>query len=316
MDSSSRSTASLGLIGNPTDVNRPTTAGTALLGGGGDVDAAFRWMINKSGGGNFVVIRATGTAAYNEYIYNLGSVSSVETLLIDSRTLAEDSAVERTILNAEALFISGGDQANYVNFWKGTKVQNAINYLRNIKQVPVGGTSAGCAILGEIYFSALFDTVTSAQTLVNPYDQRVTLGYRDFLIQPYLNQVVTDSHFTNRDRHGRMVTFLARIMKDHNIFPQGIGLDEATALCIDSDGIGKVYGSGSAYFFSPNGVSSTPEVCLPNLPLEWYRNKQAVSVYKVKGTDNGSNYFDLNTWKPHMAQSPSYYYVKNGRLYT
>lgn len=43
------------------------------MGGGTDVDAAFKWMIERSGGGNFVVIRTAGTDAYNPYIYNLGN---------------------------------------------------------------------------------------------------------------------------------------------------------------------------------------------------------------------------------------------------
>ena len=150
-----RSTASLGLVGDPADVTSTTVGGTAILGGGRDVDEVFQWMINKAGGGDFVVIRATGTDAYNSYIYELGTINSVETLLINSRTLANDPDVEKTLLDAEAVFISGGDQANYVNFWKDTKVQYALNYLRNVKQIPLGGTSAGCAVLGGVYFSAI-----------------------------------------------------------------------------------------------------------------------------------------------------------------
>ena len=64
---------SLGRVGSPADVNTAVSAGTVLMGGGADVDAAFTWMIDKSGGGDFVVIRATGTDAYNSYIYGLGS---------------------------------------------------------------------------------------------------------------------------------------------------------------------------------------------------------------------------------------------------
>ena len=90
------------------DVNTACTAGTVLMGGGADVDAAFTWMINKSGGGDFVVIRATGTNAYNNYIYGLGSANSVETFLINSITLANDSAIVQTIRKAEAVFFAGG----------------------------------------------------------------------------------------------------------------------------------------------------------------------------------------------------------------
>ncbi|HEX8618930.1 MAG TPA: peptidase, partial [Thermoanaerobaculia bacterium] len=55
------------VTGSSADVTTTTSAGTVLMGGGSDVAAAFQWMIGKSGGGDFVVIRATGTDAYNPW---------------------------------------------------------------------------------------------------------------------------------------------------------------------------------------------------------------------------------------------------------
>ena len=311
-----RITASLGLIGDAADVNTTTVGGTVLAGGGTDVDDAFRWMIKKSGGGDFVVLRATGTNAYNQYIYDLGSVNSVETLLINSRTLANDLEVERTILNAEAIFISGGDQANYVNFWKDTRMHHALNYLRNTKRIPMGGTSAGCAVLSGVYFSALVGSITSSEALTNPYSKYLTLGYNDFLDQPFLANVVTDTHFDNRNRHGRLMTFLARMSHDNGIVAHGIGLDESAAVCIEPNGIGRVYGSGTAYFLNQNGVSSTPETCLPGSLLDWYRGQRAVRVYKVRGDPSGNNVFDLSTWAYGIGGMHMYQYVRFGVLYT
>ncbi|CAF1413538.1 unnamed protein product [Rotaria sordida] len=309
------SPASLGLIGDSADVTRPTSGGTVLVGGGRDVDAAMQWMIKKSGGGDFVIIRATGTDAYNSYIYNLGSVNSVETLLINSRTLANDPQVEATIRRAEAVFIAGGDQANYVNYWKDTRVEDALNYLRNMKQVPIGGTSAGCAILGRTYFSAINGTVTSSEALANPYNRYVTLGYDDFLSQPYLSNVITDTHFNNPDRRGRLITFLARMNKDYGVIGRGIGIDESTALCIEFDGTSKVFGSGIVFFLSQNGLNNQPEKCVSGSSLDWYRNRQAITIYKIAGNESGSESFDLKTWSPISGDDVyQYYYVNRGTL--
>ena len=108
--------------GNSGDVTTSTSAGFVLMGGGTDVDAAFQWMIDKSGGGDFVVIRASGTDAYNPWIYNdLGGVDSAATIIIKNRAAASDAFVVDQIRNAEALFIAGGDQSNYVDYWKGTQ---------------------------------------------------------------------------------------------------------------------------------------------------------------------------------------------------
>lgn len=310
------SPASIGLVGDPADVTRATSGGNALVGGGPDVDAAMKWMISKSGGGDFVVIRATGTNAYNSYIYGLGTVNSVETLLINSRTLANDALVEATIRGAEALFITGGDQANYVNYWKGTKVEEALNYLRNVKQVPVGGTSAGCAILGGTYFSALVGTITASEALDNPYNRLLTLGHNDFLTQPYLSNVITDTHFNNPDRRGRLTTFLARMNQDYNVVGRGIGVDESTAVCIESNGTARVFGTGTgtAFFLSQNGLAYKPEVCANGSRLDWYRHRQAVLVSKFVGTKDGSETFDMVNWRAIAGGVHQYYYVNRGVL--
>jgi len=57
------------------------------------------------------------------------------------------------------------------------------------------------------------DGLTSKQALANPYFSRVTVR-RDFLEIPLLRNTLTDSHFAKRDRMGRTLVFLARIVQD------------------------------------------------------------------------------------------------------
>jgi cyanophycinase len=301
------------LTGDSSDVTRTTTPGLVLMGGGTDVDAAIKWLLTRSGGGDVVVLRASGSDGYNQYMFNMVPVNSVETLLIDSRDKAGLASVARKIRNAEAVFIAGGDQWNYVNYWKDTEVEAAINYLLNTKKVPVGGTSAGCAILGAAYFSAQKGTVTSAETLANPYNQYVLLGREDFLSAPFMQNTITDTHYSQRDRHGRHIGFMARMMKDWAYTnARGIGVDEATAVCIDENGIGKVYGTNQAYFMQNNAEGA--ETCTINIPLNWNRNKLAVSVYKITGTTTGSGTLNLSTWQSFTGGTGHFYYVNNGVL--
>jgi cyanophycinase len=306
-------TASLGITGDAADVTTVTEGGTVLMGGGTDVDAAIQWMIQRSGGGDFVVLRATGTNGYNSYIYGLGTVNSVETILIDSRTGANDPAIEAKIRNAEALFIAGGDQANYYNYWEGTKVEDAINYLRNTKKVPIGGTSAGCAIMGKIYFTAVNGTITTAEALANPYNSKLTLQRDNFINNPYLNNLITDTHFNNPDRRGRLITFMARMSKDYAIVPRGIGVDEATAVCIDKSGYAKVYGSGIAFFLTQHTTTGVPERCISGSSLDWYRAKQAIRAYKITGSTTGNGNFNMVNWSG-TGGTAQYYYIDRGVL--
>ncbi|MBN9131758.1 MAG: hypothetical protein J0H48_00085 [Nitrosospira multiformis] len=102
------------LTGNAVDAvlpQRPRSPSTLLMGGGPDVDAAFKWMIRKAGGGDFVVIRASGADGYNQYVYDMGGIDSIETLVIKTREAASDPFVLDRIKKAEILFIAGGDSA-------------------------------------------------------------------------------------------------------------------------------------------------------------------------------------------------------------
>lgn len=273
-------------LGHPDDITAATQFGILFGGGGTDVDDAFRWMCAKASGGDFLVLRASGDAAYNPYIARLcPAIHSVSTLKITSRAGANDPFVKRAIMEAEAIFLSGGDQANYVNFWKGTPVQSAIN-ARAASGVPIGGTSAGNAVLGEFAFSALRDTITSPQALDNPYDPRVTLEH-DFLhLSRFTKAIIMDDHFVTRDRMGRLIAFLARIAQDtKTTAPRAIAIDDKTALLMESDGRSKVIGSGAIYFLTP---TRKPDVCQDHAPLT-YRD---VSIYRIQ---SGAE-FNLKSW--------------------
>src|SRR5437764_721410 len=171
-------------IGNATDVTTKTTTGFALMGGGDDLDEAFKFLCEKSGGGDFLVLRAAGNDDYNDYIQKLCKVNSVATLIIPDRDSASDPKVADIIRKAEALFIAGGDQARYINWWTDTPVQDALN-ARIAAGTPIGGTSAGLAVLGQYIYSAQGDApddddLQSAQALANPFTPRVTVR-RDFV---------------------------------------------------------------------------------------------------------------------------------------
>ncbi|MCW3467098.1 cyanophycinase [Chitinophaga nivalis] len=299
--------ASIGITGDTANVNTPVQGGVALIGGGGNVDGAFRWMINRSGGGDVVVLRATGPDDYHTYIGQLGKVHSVETLLIDSRELANNDTVAYIIRQAEMLFISGGDQSNYMRYWRGTKTMDAINYLLNVKKVPVGGTSAGCAVLSGFYYSGEKGSAVSATALANPDDSLVTVYNNDFLQPPFLQQVITDQHYLKRKREGRHITFMSRIIRDWHIFPKGIAPDERTAVCIDEKGMATVIGESKACFIvtSPD---KAPEQVIAGKPLVWNHQRQALQVYEIPGTPEGNGHFNVKDFTPSDASGGQWYW--------
>ncbi|PUZ29465.1 cyanophycinase [Chitinophaga parva] len=308
-----RRPASVGVLGDTADVQAITKGGLCIIGGGGNVKTAFRWMIDRSGGGDVVVLRATGDDAYNRDIDSCGKVNSVETLVINSRELADNDSVARMIRNAEMLFISGGDQSNYYRYWKHTKTSDAIDYLMRVKHVPVGGTSAGCASLSGFFYSGDISAESSV-VLRDPYDSSVTVHNNDFLHPPFMEKVLTDQHYITRQRAGRHVTFMARIVTDWHTLPWGIAPDERTAVCIDENGQATVMGENRAYFII---ARSRPEVCAPGKPLQWEHHQQALEVYEIAATPAGNGHFSVADFNPAKATGGTWYWwwVRNGVLH-
>jgi len=277
-------------LGRAQDAKPRTSGGFALIGGGKDLDEAFQWLCRKANGGDFLIVRAAGTEAYNPYVREqCPALNSVATLIIASREQAADANVRRIIREAEAIFIAGGDQARYVNYWRGTPVADAINDAIH-RGVPVGGTSAGLAVLGEFSFAALKDTVQSKDALGAPYDERVTIT-RDFLRVPHLEQLITDSHFGARDSMGRLLVFLARMATDEKVEePRGIGIDERTAVLMEPHGTARIVGFGKAYFLR---ALAAPEQCTAGKSLTL--RQVAVDRVPVGGR------FDVRKWQSHDA---------------
>lgn len=327
----------------------PDTPSLVLMGGGPDVDAAFRWMIQRAGvrpgtGGRLVVIRATGTEAYNPYIYysdasNATSgvpadgwvggaalgLSAVETLVIPSSTAANDPVVNAVVARADAVFIAGGDQSDYIKNWKGTALDRTLQALL-ARQAPLGGTSAGLAVLGQFDFAALKGTVTSADALANPYNRYVTLDPSPlsltggFLAPAALRHTVLDSHLDTRDRMGRLITFMARlvapvsstgcpggILAASNARAIGIGVE--TALLVEGQHSNYVARrvtnpstttESAVYFLRP---LQAPTTCASAQPL-------SMSTVEIRKLADDS-VFDLGSWS---GASPYYVDALSGQL--
>lgn len=326
-----------------TTLTAPSTASIVLMGGGPDVDEAFRWMITRAGiksgtGGRFVVIRARGTEAYDPYIYysdadlttsttvadqwvggaSLG-LTSVETLVIPSITAANDAFVNSVVSKAHAVFIAGGDQSDYIKYWKGTKLDQTLQGLM-AKNVPIGGTSAGLAVLGQFDFAALKGSVTSTQALANPYNKYMTLDpdplslTGGFLAPPALANTVLDAHLDSRDRMGRLITFVARLVAPDSSFgcpggilasgtsryatARGIGVDVETALLVQGNKGTKgaftarrvtnpsTTTQSAVYFVRP---LNPPTVCGAGKPL-------TMTTVEIKKLADSRTVFNLSDW--------------------
>ncbi len=150
------------------------------------------------------------------------AVNSVETIVFDNAAASNEAYIHQKIQQAEAIWFAGGDQWRYVSYWRNNTIGQLINEAIQDGNIVIGGTSAGMAILGGIYFSAENGTITSAQALSNPYDPKMAVDSAFFLSVPYLQHTLTDTHYDNPNRKGRHIAFLARMIQDFGIATRGI----------------------------------------------------------------------------------------------
>jgi len=292
-------------VGSPSNIAAAPHPGYALMGGGTDLDQAFRFLCDRAAGGDLLVLRATGDDYYNPYIHKLCHLNSVATLVIPNRAAALDPFVAQTIAGASALFIAGGDQANYINFWQRTPVQVTLNAAIQ-RGVPIGGTSAGLAVLGEWAYTAQGDQPDDADldaklAMADPFGPRITLN-RNFLQIPILKAVITDTHFARRNRMGRLLVFLARLNEpDGKPLPapgiRGIGVDQGAAILLDPEGHATIVGHGSAYFISAAHATTgtqARQVVEAGKPLSF-------GPFVVDKVAPGHS-FNLHTWSGDAAQ--------------
>jgi len=220
-----------------------------LIGGGGESnggwsDDPYTWALDQSQNRKVAVIYySSSTSWIPNYFIDLGAADTAR-FDIDNSTLANSQAIYDSLMNYDVFFIKGGDQWDYYNTWNDTKVEDAIHDKFNQGGV-IMGTSAGIAILSEVIFTAENGSVYPDEAMTDENNPDITL--KDDFLSIFPNYIF-DSHFVERGRLGRLIPFclntsLSPFNSSHN--KNGLGVDDRTAICIDSNNIGEVMGSAA-----------------------------------------------------------------------
>ncbi len=249
-----------GDVGSGTDTERTPVRRLVLMGGSREEDQAARRFVEGAAGGDVVVLRASGSlTSYPDYFGTLlapvPAPSSVVTVRTTSPESGADPAALCRVSRAEALWLAGGNQWNYLGRWP-TELHDSLA-AAVARGAAIGGTSAGAVSFGEIAFDAQHGTVTSSEALANPLHRDVSVS-RSAIAQPELAGTIVDSHFAERSREGRLLVFLARFLAERGEGPVvGVGLDEGVAVVIE-DGAYRVtsVGAGAAWLYQVSGPAT------------------------------------------------------------
>jgi cyanophycinase len=222
-------------------------AGTLILIGGaldpkGPAMDAFLRGCNAREGGKIVGFTTASTdpvgsaVAWKDAFAEAGAMN-VELPLIDRRERAQDARIAQMVLDAQGIFLGGGDQVQLVATLGGSRVGRAIKEAFSGGAI-VCGTSAGAAALSETMLAGgeLDEEGEEVPLYLGP-----GFGLLGF-------SALIDTHFSKR---GRLQRLFRRVAENPELM--GLGIDEDTALVVRGH-IAEVVGSGSVYFVDGRGV--------------------------------------------------------------
>ncbi len=234
------------------------TQGKLVLVGGGSEseggwsDLPYAWAVEKSANKKVAVVSYSAETDFiPDYFLSLGATAA-DNIRIDNRDLADLQSMYDSLMGYDVFFFKGGDQSIYYKNYLNTRTGDAIVDKFNEGGV-IAGTSAGMAILSGVIFTAENGSVYPDDALMNFNNARITLA--DDFLQIFPGYIV-DSHFTERGRIGRLLSFMANWYVNKGQFVKGIGVDDRTALCIDAELNAFVFGTGSVSFYSGGQFSS------------------------------------------------------------
>ena len=192
---------------------------------------------------------------------------------VSSRQDGFSEASLKKVREADALFFTGGDQLNVTSLMGGSPLDKLVHERYN-DGIVIVGTSAGAAMM------------SSWMIISGGSGNPPMVGGVDFAPgMELLHGTVVDTHFSQRARHGRLLTAVAH-------YPEalGIGLDERTGIVVRRNEF-KVVGEGVVTVF--DGCD------MRHCDLPFRENKQPIGMFGVSIHVLPAAYkFDLKARRP------------------
>jgi cyanophycinase len=239
--------------------------GGVLMAIGGNEDrrgamAVLRRFVQLSGGpGARIAVLTTASAtpqlmgaSYAQAFNKLGVRRRVE-LAIGSREDADHPAVARRILGADGVFITGGDQHRLLAALRGSAAERALQRLHARAGSCIAGTSAGAAALSRFM-------LVGGRAAEEP-DREVAWLEEGLSLLP---GAIVDQHFSERRRLARLAS---AVLQQPRLL--GLGVDEDTALIVDSGRGIEVVGSGTVTLLDGRHLADRAGQDTPGQPLQY-----------------------------------------------
>ncbi len=215
-----------------------------IIGGGARPDYMMKEFVDMAGGNKAKIIVVpmasaepleTGKYQAGQFV-NLGA--SADYILIDGKDV-QDSILQK-FEGATGVFFSGGDQRRLTESLLGTKILDKIKKIFNDGGV-IGGTSAGAAVMSSIM-------ITGDEEVNKDEEKFIDIRQKNIVTSEgfgFIKNAVIDQHFLYRKRHNRLIS----VLLEHSELI-GIGVDESTAIILNSENTFKVLGENQVVVYS------------------------------------------------------------------
>ena len=173
-------------------------------------------------------------AEYNALFLGLGA-QEVQVLDVSDRTQANAQEIGKST----GVFFTGGDQLRITGLLGGTLLGRMLQQLYE-QGIIIAGTSAGASVMS--------DTMIVGGEAGTPKKNTLTMAPGLGL----LRSVVIDQHFAQRGRIGRLLSAISQ-----NPYVLGVGIDEDTAILVQSDARFSVVGSNTVTVLDASPSTTT-----------------------------------------------------------
>jgi cyanophycinase len=261
-------------------------AGTLFAIGGAedrrDTKVILSYMAERIGSGKLVI--STLASEYGDEVWDVYrklfismGVKQVKHLGINHRDETSKDPRLDMLADAKAVFFTGGDQFKITTRLGGTAISELIEEIYWRGGI-IGGTSAGATALGEMMLVG-----SPGEGISKISDVHMTPGLG------LAKNMIIDQHFSERGRIRRLLGAVAQ-----NPRMLGLGIDEDTAIVIESDGTVQTIGSGAVYIVDGHDLSYTN--------ISQVSFSRAMSVFGVKlHTLSSGDRFDIHSRLPAEA---------------
>lgn len=217
-------------------------AGGGMVYSGGWSDAPYAWAISQAHNHKVAIIRAS-YAKVNEEDYFVGlGAAKVRYFALSFPALANHLPTIDSLMSYDFWLFEADSLLDMYTIFKNTKLDSAVDVKFQQGGV-IGANGKTSALLADVIFTAPYGNIETPAALADTRDSRIQLKNDLFsLTEGY----VIDPSFSEKGRFGRLLAFMARWWIEKRDPISGIGIDEQTAICVDSIGNGRVFGTGAA----------------------------------------------------------------------